>query len=192
MALPLVLLFVAAIPVAYLIAIIFGRTRLGFRLIVCLHLLVTTHFDSLLAVFLIVAGSAIIVISLLSHDLGSLLLATFGIGLVYLGIKSAATVMAYGELSSVRTEELYEWYKIHYGDAGRSLAASKRIDQQDMGPYYDALGLRPGSTRAQIKRAYRRLALKYHPDVSKEPGAEERFKSINEAYGRLMEEAGAA
>ncbi len=191
MAPPLVLLFVAAIPVAYLIAIVFGRTRLGFRLTVRLNLLVTTHVDSLLAVFLIVAGSMIIIISLLSHNLGSLLLAPFGIGLVYLGIRSAATVMAYGELGSIRTEELYEWYKIHYGDAGRSLATSKRINRQDMNQYYDALGLRPGSTRAQIRRAYRRLALRYHPDVNKEPGAEERFKSINEAYGRLMEEADA-
>lgn len=47
--------------------------------------------------------------------------------------------------------------------------------------YYDTLGVKPDASEAEIKTAYRRLARKYHPDVSKEPDAETRFKAINEA-----------
>jgi curved DNA-binding protein len=53
--------------------------------------------------------------------------------------------------------------------------------------YYEALGVEPGAGEAEIKAAYRRLARKYHPDVSKEAGAEERFKSVNEAYEVLRD-----
>jgi curved DNA-binding protein len=53
--------------------------------------------------------------------------------------------------------------------------------------YYDALGVEPSAGEAEIKAAYRRLARKYHPDVSKEAGAEERFKSVNEAYEVLRD-----
>jgi len=55
--------------------------------------------------------------------------------------------------------------------------------------YYDMLGVKPDATDAEIKSAYRKLARKYHPDVSKEGGAEEKFKSINEAYEALKEPA---
>ena len=53
--------------------------------------------------------------------------------------------------------------------------------------YYDILGVEAGAGEAEIKTAYRRLARKYHPDVSKEAGAEERFKAINEAYEVLRD-----
>lgn len=53
--------------------------------------------------------------------------------------------------------------------------------------YYDILGVEPGAGEAEIKTAYRRLARKYHPDVSKEPGAEETFKAVNEAYEALRD-----
>jgi curved DNA-binding protein len=53
--------------------------------------------------------------------------------------------------------------------------------------YYEALGVEPGAGEAEIKAAYRRLARKYHPDVSKEKGAEEKFKSVNEAYEVLRD-----
>ncbi|KQY52575.1 DnaJ C-terminal domain-containing protein [Lysobacter sp. Root494] len=53
--------------------------------------------------------------------------------------------------------------------------------------YYETLGLEPGAGEAEIKGAYRRLARKYHPDVSKEPGAEEKFKAVNEAYEALRD-----
>jgi molecular chaperone DnaJ len=51
--------------------------------------------------------------------------------------------------------------------------------------YYDVLEVERNASPDELRRAYRRLAKKYHPDVSQEPGAEERFKEINEAYGVL-------
>jgi len=53
--------------------------------------------------------------------------------------------------------------------------------------YYEVLGVKPDAKDAEIKSAYRRLARKYHPDVSKESGAEEKFKAVNEAYEALKD-----
>lgn len=53
--------------------------------------------------------------------------------------------------------------------------------------YYETLGVSRDADKEEIKHAYRRLARKYHPDVNKEPGAEERFKEINRAYEVLSE-----
>ena len=53
--------------------------------------------------------------------------------------------------------------------------------------YYETLGVESTAGEAEIKTAYRRLARKFHPDVSKEAGAEERFKGINEAYEVLRD-----
>jgi molecular chaperone DnaJ len=53
--------------------------------------------------------------------------------------------------------------------------------------YYEILGVSRNADKEDIKRAYRRLARKYHPDVNKEDGAEERFKEINRAYEVLSE-----
>ena len=48
--------------------------------------------------------------------------------------------------------------------------------------YYKIMGVARDATEAQIKQAYRKLARKYHPDVSKEKDAEARFKEVGEAY----------
>ena len=48
--------------------------------------------------------------------------------------------------------------------------------------YYEVLGITRSSSEEEIKKAFRRLALEYHPDRNKEDGAEGRFKEINEAY----------
>jgi curved DNA-binding protein len=53
--------------------------------------------------------------------------------------------------------------------------------------YYAALGVERGASAADIKKAYRRLAQKYHPDVSKEADAEAKFKEIAEAYATLKD-----
>ena len=51
--------------------------------------------------------------------------------------------------------------------------------------YYEVLGVPRGADAAAIKDAFRKLAMQYHPDRNKEPGAEERFKEIAEAYAVL-------
>ncbi|MGQ4645763.1 molecular chaperone DnaJ [Lyngbya aestuarii] len=56
-----------------------------------------------------------------------------------------------------------------------------------MADYYEIIGVSRDADKEEIKRAFRRLARKYHPDVNKESGAEERFKEINRAYEVLSE-----
>src|SRR4051812_22087004 len=53
--------------------------------------------------------------------------------------------------------------------------------------YYNILGIPREASADEIKRAYRKLARKYHPDVSKESNAEERFKDVQEAYEALKD-----
>lgn len=53
--------------------------------------------------------------------------------------------------------------------------------------YYEVLGLKKGASDDEIKRAYRKLAAKYHPDVNHDPGAEATFKEINEAHEVLSD-----
>ena len=55
----------------------------------------------------------------------------------------------------------------------------------DFKDYYKILGVEPTADDKAIKTAYRKLARKYHPDVSKEKDAEEKFKDVNEAYEAL-------
>lgn len=56
--------------------------------------------------------------------------------------------------------------------------------------YYNILGIKPGATQDEIKSAYRKLAVKYHPDKNNEEGAEEMFKKISEAYQHLTNNSG--
>ena len=53
--------------------------------------------------------------------------------------------------------------------------------------YYEILGISKDASADDIKKSYRKLAKKYHPDINKEAGAEERFKEINEAYEVLSD-----
>ena len=53
--------------------------------------------------------------------------------------------------------------------------------------YYAVIGVARDATQDEIKRAYRKLARKYHPDVSGEPNAEARFKEVGEAYEVLKD-----
>lgn len=59
------------------------------------------------------------------------------------------------------------------------------MDKRD---YYEVLGVSKNATEAEIKSAFRKLAKKYHPDVSKEPDAAEKFKEAQEAYAVLSDE----
>ena len=53
--------------------------------------------------------------------------------------------------------------------------------------YYKVLGVARGASEDEIKKSYRKLALKYHPDKNQAPGAEEKFKQIGEAYDVLSD-----
>lgn len=53
--------------------------------------------------------------------------------------------------------------------------------------YYETLGVARGATQDEVKHAYRKLARKFHPDVSKDPDAEARFKELGEAYAVLKD-----
>jgi molecular chaperone DnaJ len=53
--------------------------------------------------------------------------------------------------------------------------------------FYDILGVGRNASDDEIKSAFRKLARQYHPDVNKEPDAEEKFKEVNEAYGVLSD-----
>lgn len=54
--------------------------------------------------------------------------------------------------------------------------------------YYEVLGLSKGASKEEIKKAYRRLSKKYHPDINKEPDAADKFKEIKEAYEVLSDD----
>lgn len=56
-----------------------------------------------------------------------------------------------------------------------------------MTDYYEVLGIERNASPEQIKKAYRRMAMKVHPDVTNEPGAAEQFKAVNEAYEVLSD-----
>ena len=56
-----------------------------------------------------------------------------------------------------------------------------------MADFYDLLGVSRDADADTLKRAYRRLARQYHPDINKEPGAEDRFKEIGRAYEVLSD-----
>ena len=54
--------------------------------------------------------------------------------------------------------------------------------------YYEVLGVSRDASKEDLRSAYRRLARRYHPDVSKDDDAEERFKEVNEAYQVLNDD----
>lgn len=53
--------------------------------------------------------------------------------------------------------------------------------------FYDRLGVSKDASQDEIKKAYRKLSKKYHPDINKDPGAEDKYKEVQEAYETLSD-----
>lgn len=64
------------------------------------------------------------------------------------------------------------------------MPAGPRADRRD---FYQILGVPRTATQDEIQQAYRKLARQHHPDVNKDPGAEDRFKEISEAHDVLSD-----
>jgi len=73
-------------------------------------------------------------------------------------------------------------------DTAEQMSVNYGEPQMEFKDYYQLLGLEPNVASADVKKAYRKLARKFHPDVSKESNASERMKEINEAYAVLSDE----
>ena len=69
----------------------------------------------------------------------------------------------------------------------RGRGSPHKANRLEFKDYYETLGVARDASADQVKKAYRKLARKYHPDVSKEPGAEARMKEVNEAYAVLSD-----
>jgi DnaJ-class molecular chaperone len=67
----------------------------------------------------------------------------------------------------------------------RAFRASAVMNNKD---FYKTLNISRGASQDEIKKAYFKLAKEYHPDVNKDPGAKEKFATINEAYETLGDE----
>jgi len=76
-----------------------------------------------------------------------------------------------------------------YSSPSPSLRPSTRLYASSLPrDYYERLGVTRAAKREEIKKAYRKLALKYHPDVCKEEDASEKFKEVKEAYEALIDD----
>ncbi len=90
-----------------------------------------------------------------------------------------------GEEETVALENLIRHGKRRAGVFNNDERRRKMVEALRMPDYYRLLGVGPNATIEEVQRAYRELARKYHPDVCKEEGAQERFCLINDAHSTL-------
>ncbi|PKA61922.1 Chaperone protein dnaJ 1, mitochondrial [Apostasia shenzhenica] len=86
-------------------------------------------------------------------------------------------------LLNLSQPQRFLWSGTCTGKIGRCASRLRVIQRESP---FEVLGVSPSATPEEVKRAYRRLALKFHPDVNKEPNAQEKFMRIKHAYNTLL------
>ncbi|KAL9269847.1 Chaperone protein dnaJ A8, chloroplastic-like protein [Drosera capensis] len=95
------------------------------------------------------------------------------------------------KMSQPLSSSILSWDPLHVnGTAPRrsSYKRGNRLIVRAASDYYSVLGVSKNASKSEIKSAYRKLARSYHPDVNKEPGAEQKFKEISNAYEVLSDD----
>eukprot|EP00834_Sanchytrium_tribonematis_P009037 NODE_1403_length_1136_cov_1.166827.p1 type:complete len:181 gc:universal NODE_1403_length_1136_cov_1.166827:469-1011(+) len=95
-------------------------------------------------------------------------------------------ILSYASLYALRVACHLIFMKLR-GDFDTSIPNSDNNSNRDRSKAYDILGLSRSASDSEIKKAYRKLALRFHPDRNKDSGAKDKFQEISNAY-RLLED----
>ncbi|KAK4256679.1 hypothetical protein QN277_006370 [Acacia crassicarpa] len=104
-----------------------------------------------------------------------------------LGVTSRVSFIAAPSSSFFGCDSLHMLYGLGSSQTVNHRKGSRFIVRADA-DYYSVLGVSRNASKSEIKSAYRKLARNYHPDVNKEPGAEQKFKEISNAYEVLSDD----
>ncbi|XP_028776521.1 chaperone protein dnaJ A6, chloroplastic-like [Neltuma alba] len=102
-------------------------------------------------------------------------------------VTSRVSFMAAPSSSFFGRDSLHALYDLGSSQSFFRRKGSRFIVRADV-DYYSVLGVSRNASKSEIKSAYRKLARSYHPDVNKEPGAEQKFKEISNAYEVLSDD----